>query len=238
MDIFKGLNLLEFSDRFKTDEDCKAHLADFKSQTPYKYLKCNHTACQLLKNYGRHCNICANTESAKVNTLFHKVKFDVRKAFFLCFEMSKTTTNSLPTNYTGVSYGVTEKTIRLFMLKIREAMSSSGNTPIQGVVHVDEFVLDGKEKARRSYNSKKKKAIKAVEFAEDGKVKRIYAMKIDNFSVESLQFIFINYINREAEAVTDKWRAYRPIAKTYNITQIKGNKGGVFKALHTIHQVK
>jgi len=26
MDIFKGQNLLEFSDRFKTDEDCKAYL--------------------------------------------------------------------------------------------------------------------------------------------------------------------------------------------------------------------
>lgn len=31
MDIFKGQNLLEFSDRFKTDEDCKKYLADMKS---------------------------------------------------------------------------------------------------------------------------------------------------------------------------------------------------------------
>ena len=240
MDIFKGQNLLEFSDRFKTDEDCKEYLAYLKSQTPYKCLKCNHTACQILKNYGRQCNICGHTESATANTLFHKVKFGVRKAFFICFEMS-TTTKSLSASYMGVRYGVTEKTARLFMLKIREAMSSSGNNPMDGVVHVDEFVLGGKEKEKvgRSYHSKKKKAITAVQLTEDGKVKRMYAMKIDDFSAESLQYIFINHISREAEVVTDKWRAYRPIAKAYNITQIESNKGLNFKALHTmIHQLK
>ena len=31
----------------------------------------------------------------------------------------------------------------LFMLKIREAMSSSKNNPMDGIVNVDEFVLGG-----------------------------------------------------------------------------------------------
>jgi len=30
MDLFTGQNLLEFSDRFKTDENCKEYLANFK----------------------------------------------------------------------------------------------------------------------------------------------------------------------------------------------------------------
>ncbi len=30
MTIFKGQNLLEFSDRFKTDENCKEYLAEIK----------------------------------------------------------------------------------------------------------------------------------------------------------------------------------------------------------------
>lgn len=101
----------------------------------------------MLKNFGRQCNICAHTESATANTLFDKVKFGVRKATFICFEMS-TTTKSLSASYMGVRYGVTEKTARLFMLKIREAMSSSGNNPMDRVIHVDEFVLGGKEKRK------------------------------------------------------------------------------------------
>jgi hypothetical protein len=240
MDIFKGQNLLEFSDRFKTDENCKEYLAFLKSKTTYKCLKCNHTAYQSLKDYGRQCNICKHIESATSNTLFHKVKFGVRKAFFICFEMS-TTTKSLSASYMGVRYGVTEKTARLFMLKVREAMSSSGNNPMDGNVHVDEFVLGGKEQGKvgRSYNSKKKKAVTAVQLTKDGKVKRMYAMNIEDFSAQSLQYIFVNHINREAKVTTDKWRGYKPIAKAYNITQIESNKGLNFKALHTmIHQVK
>ena len=168
------------------------------------------------------------------NTLFHKVKFGVRKAFFICFEMA-TTTKSLSASYVAVRYGVTEKTARLFMLKIREAMASSQNHPMNGDVHVDEFVLGGKDQGKtgRSYDSKKKKAVTAIQLTKDGKVKRMYAMKIDDFSAESLQYIFVNHISRQAKVTTDKWRGYRPIAKAYNITQIESNNGLNFKALHT-----
>jgi hypothetical protein len=141
----------------------------------------------------------------------------------------------------GVRYGVTEKTARMFMMKIREAMSSSGNNPMDGIVHVDEFVVGGKEdgKTGRSYDTKKKKAVTAVQLTEDGKVKRMYAMRIDDFSAESLQYIFVNHISRDAKVTTDKWRGYRPISKAYDIEQIESNGGLNFKALHTmIHQVK
>jgi len=240
MDIFKGQNLLEFSDRFKTDEDCKEYLASLKQKNDYKCLKCNHTAYQVRKDFARQCNICRHIESATANTLFHKVKFGVRKAFFICFEMA-TSTKSLSASYMGVRYGVTEKTARLFMLKIREAMSSSGNNPMDGDVHVDEFVLGGREQGKvgRSYRSNKKKAVTAIQLTDDGKVKRMYTMRIEDFSARSLQYIFVNHISRDANVTTDKWRGYRPVAKAYNITQIDSNKGLNFKALHTmIHQIK
>ncbi|MFL0099214.1 IS1595 family transposase, partial [Tenacibaculum maritimum] len=89
------------------------------------------------------------------------------------------------------------------------------------------------------YDAKKKKAITAVEFTDDGKVKRMYAMNIKNFSAQSLQYIFIKHIDRNAHVTTDKWKGYRPIAKAYKITQINSKKGLNFKALHTmIHQIK
>ncbi len=152
-----------------------------------------------------------------------------------------TSTKSLSASYMGVRYGVTEKTARLFMLKVREAMSSSENNPIDGIVHVDEFVLGGKEQGRigRSYKGNKKKAITAVELTKEGKVKRMYAMRIEDFSARSLQYMFIKHISRDAQITTDKWKGYRPISKAYNINQIQSNNGLNFKALHTmIHQIK
>ena len=64
-------------------------------------------------------------------------------------------------------------------------------------------------------------------------------MKIDGFSAQSLQYIFVDHISRNAKITTDKWRGYSPITKAYKITQIESNGGLTFKALHTmIHQVK
>jgi len=240
MDICKGQNLLEFAERFKTDGDCKEYLAGLKKSEGYQCLKCGHTKFQERKDFSCVCNICVHIESATANTLFHKVKFGVRKAFFICFEMA-TSTKSLSASYMGVRYGVTEKTARLFMLKVREAMAPSGNSPMDGTVHVDEFVLGGREEGKigRSYDSKKKKAVTAVQLTDGGKVRRKYAMRIEDFSARSLQYIFVNNISRQAEITTDKWKGYRPIARAYDITQIESNNGANFKALHTmIHQIK
>jgi hypothetical protein len=112
----------------------------------------------------------------------------VRKAFFIAFEMG-TSSKRLSTRYMGVRYGVTKKTGRLWMHKVREAMESIGNNPTQDTVHVFEFVLgerEGeKEKAGRRYKAKTKKAITAVERTGEGKVNRMYAMRIQAFSARS-----------------------------------------------------
>ncbi len=48
----------------------------------------------------------------------------------------------------GVRYGVTEKRRPVYGCTAREAMESSGSHPMGGNVHVDEFVLGGREKNR------------------------------------------------------------------------------------------
>ncbi|MGH3095133.1 MAG: IS1595 family transposase [Streptosporangiales bacterium] len=240
MEYFKGRNLLEFAGRFKTDENCKEYLANIKWREKFKCVKCGHSKSQIRKDFSRTCNLCGHTETPTANTLFHKVKFGVRKAFFMCFEMA-TTTKSLSARYVAPRYGVTEKTARFFMHKVREAMKSSGNSPMDGKVHIDEFVVGGKEdgKVGRSYDSKKKKAICAVQLTDKGKVKRMYAMKIDDFSAKELAKMFEKHIDKKAESTTDLWKGYRPISEKWDITQIESNGGLNFKALHTmIHQVK
>lgn len=141
----------------------------------------------------------------------------------------------------SVRYGITETTARLFMHKIREAMKSSESQPMDGEVYVDEFVVGGKEnnKPGRSYHSKKKKTVCALQLTDKGKVMRFYALKIEDYSSKSLQGIFEKHIIKDAKVTTDEWRGYRPLAKDYTIEQIPSNNGMNFKALHTmIHQVK
>lgn len=173
MEIFKDQNLIEFAERFKSDQDCREYLSNIKWSKHYVCRKCSHTKSQIRKDYARTCNICSDTESAMANTLFHKVKFGLRKAFFICFEMA-TTTKNLSASQMAVRFGVQEKTARMFMQKVREAMKSSEDFLMKGIVNVDEYVVGGYEEGKpgRSYDSFKKKAVCAVELTDDGKVKR------------------------------------------------------------------
>lgn len=239
MKIFTGQNLLEFAEQFKTDLDCEEYLALIKWEKGYCCRKCGHTKYQVRKDLSRTCNICSDTESPSSGTLFHRVKFGLRKAFFICFEMSATT-KDMSASQMSVRYGIAENTARLFMHKVREAMKSGENDGMTGTVYVDEFTVGGKEenKQGRSYDTKKKKVICAVEVTEKGKVKRFYAEKIKDFSAKSLRGIFDKHIDKSANVITDQWKGYRPI-KDFNITQIPSNNGQNFPVLHTmIHQVK
>jgi enoyl-[acyl-carrier-protein] reductase (NADH) len=75
--------------------------------------------------------------------------------------------------------------------------------------------------------------------SESGKVKRMYAMGIENYSSRELAKIFTEHICENAKVVTDLWRGYRPLMKDYGIEQVPSNNGKNFPALHTmIHQVK
>ena len=81
------------------------------------------------------------------NTLFHKVKFGLRKAFFTCFEMS-TSTKSLSASQTEVRFRVHERTARMFMHKVREAIKSSEDVPMKGIANIDEYVLGDYEEGK------------------------------------------------------------------------------------------
>ena len=57
-------------------------------------------------------------------TLFHRLKFGLRKAFFICFEMT-TTTKGLSASQVARRYEISRQTAHYFMQKVREAMKSS-----------------------------------------------------------------------------------------------------------------
>lgn len=176
-------------------------------------------------------------ESATANTLFHKVKFGLQKAFCIVFEMSASS-KGLSSIQMGKRYGIRQGTAWYFMQKVRRAMESGKQFPLSEIVHVDEFTVGGKEEGKRgrSYDSKKKKVVIAVELTKKHKIRRVYIKSIDDCSAKSLTPIFEEHISMDAQVFTDKWRGYGPIAKTYNITQNYSRQGRNFKELHIIRQ--
>ena len=238
---FKGENILEFTKHFPDDLSCLEYLASYKWEEGFCCLKCGHTKHTIRKkNLARDCNRCHHVESPTANTLFHRVRFGIRKAFMIAFEMTATT-KGLSSSQIAKRYSISRTTAWTFMHKLRKSMESSQNHPMKGKVQIDEFVFGGKEslKQGRSKDTKKKKLIGAVELTDEGKVKRVYFNKIEDYSSRSLGIIFDRHIAKEAHVFTDKWTGYKPISKRFRIEQKYSDKGGSMKQMHTIiHQVK
>ena len=225
MEKFKGESIIDFFDKYKTDLDCLEYLAMIKWESGYKCSKCNHNKFTVRRaNFARDCNRCHHIESPTANTLFHKVKFGIRKAFGIAFEMSATT-KSMSASQIAKRYSISRPTAWLFMHKVRKAMQSSESNPIKGTVYVDEFVYGGKEdlKQGRSNDSNKKKIAMALELGENRGVKRVYFKKIENYSSNELNKIFEAHISTDADVNTDKWTGYKPLKSRYNIKQLKSD---------------
>jgi len=240
MNEFKGESFIKFSQRFNDDLACKSYLADLKWVNGFVCRKCQCERFTQRKDFTRTCANCKHNESPTANTAFHKVKFGIQKAFFITFEMVNST-KSMSASQISKRYEITRKTAWLFMHKIRKVMKSSGNYPMDGTVQVDEFTIGGKEKEKqgRSYNTNKKKIVGAVELSEKGGIKRVYALKIDDYSSKSLRKLFEKHISLEAKVKTDKWKGYRPIKKDYDIKQSLSNSGLGMPEIHNvIHLIK
>ncbi len=113
----------------------------------------------------------------------------------------------------GRRFSIPQGTAWFFTQKVRNSMKSSQKYPLSEIVHVDEFTVGGKEdgKQGRSYDTKKKKAVIAVELTQKHKIKRVYVKSIEDYSAKSLTPIFEEHISTTAKIVTDKWREYKPL---------------------------
>lgn len=112
-------------------------------------------------------------------------------------------------------------------------MKSSGQHPLEGTVHVDEFYIGGEEEGvvGRSSESDKKLVVVALEIVTDG-VGRAYAQVIDDASAKSFRPFFEKYISKKAKVVTDEWKGYRPLMDLYHIEQRKSENGNAFPQMH------
>ena len=234
-DIFKGVNSIKFYNHFRSDEDCYKYLSGIKwDGDNFVCKKCGNTHyCKGHLPYSRRCTRCKYDESPTAGTMFDKVKFSLLIAFHIAFKIS-TKKNGMSSLELSEEYEIRQKTCLEFKWKIQQAMKSSGNYPLTGTVHVDEFYVGGEEEEvfGRSSNSKKKLAVVALEVLDNGGVGRAYGQFIDDASATSFRPFFEKYISKDAKVVTDEWNGYKPLMNDYNIEQRKSENGKSFPQMH------
>lgn len=237
---FEGQNEIDFLARFSKREECYAHLYYYKWSNGFKCTHCNSIEehhCS--KPYHKRCKNCLQIISPTANTLFHNMKFGIEKAFYIVFKMSATT-KSVSAEQLAKMVGINRKSALLFQQKVRLAMKSSEQYPLNGQVEVDEAFIGGKEEGKIGRGAEDKVQV-AVAVEKNGAtgMKRMYVRVIKNASTAEIKDIFSRHISVDAQILTDKWSGYSPLKESYNITQEKSEPDKNFKVMHRcIQQLK
>ncbi len=135
---FVGVNSITFNQIFKTEEDCLKYLSFLKWEEGYSCKRCkNDKYCQGKKALNRRCTKCRYEESPTAGTMFDKVKFSLLKAFHIAFKIS-TKKKGMSSLELSNEFELRQKTCWEFKWKIQQAMASSQQQPLEGIVHVDE----------------------------------------------------------------------------------------------------
>lgn len=213
--MFKGLNILEFTEKFSTDDDCREYLSGIKWQNGYQCGQCGCARHYLVKKVGdRLCGRCKYAESATSRTLFHKVKFSLRKAFYIVFMMS-CGKKGISSYELSRQLSLRQKTCWAFQRKVLEAMKSGGNNPLEGTAEVDEFFVGGPEEGKTGRGNEKKQQV-AMAIQTDGfGIHRCYAKVIESADSDELGGFFAERITTGAHIKTDNWTGYKPLKKDY-----------------------
>lgn len=234
--LFKSLSLFEFQEKFSTKEDCLSYLSDLKWNDGFKCRKCDHdNYCAGTTPYSRRCTSCNYIESPTAHTLFHNLKFDIVKAFYIVYFVS-TNKKGITSTELSRKLNLRQKTCWAFKRKVMKAMKSSGNHPITGEAEVDETVFGGEEEGTRGRkNIKKRLVVVGIEKCKKG-VSRLYTRVIPKADALSLGDFMRDHIAPKAPITTDRWMGYAPLEKEFDhLKRIpSGKKGRNFPELHRV----
>lgn len=233
---FKSLSLFEFQEKFPDKDSCLSYLADLKWEEGYSCCQCGHGHyCSGSTPYSRQCTRCRYVESPTAGTLFHKVKFDLVKAFWIVYFVS-TNKKGITSTELSRKLDLRQKTCWSFKRKVMKAMKSSEEYPITGKAEVDETVFGQQEEGVRGRKNGKKKLV-VVGIEKKGKgVSRLYARVIPRADAFHLGGFMKDHIDPNTEVTTDQWTGYNPVSRDYpNMIRIpSGKKGSNFPELHRV----
>jgi len=208
------LTILQFQDRFATEEACREYL--FASRWPEGFV-C--PACEGGHAGGetrRHlwvCTACGHQASVTAGTVMHGTRTPLRTWFWAAYLVA--------THHPGISakqlsrqLGLRYETAWLILQKLRRSMVAPEREPLKGEVEVDEFFLGGLEEGQRGGRQRGEKALCGVAIEVRGQGSgRLRLAVLSDASGKSLGGFLKQTTAPGAIIHTDGWSGYKGLRK-------------------------
>ena len=232
-------NLMEFMDRFGTDEACFEYLRAVRWPDGFRCPVCGSGGGWVTARGTVFCRRCDRQTSLTAGTILHNSRTPVRKWFvaiwLLCTQKTGVSAKTLQREL-KVGY----KTAWLILQKLRGAMVRSDRSLLSKMVEVDETYVGGAE-AGVGGRQLIGKALVAIAVELDGKkIGRIRLRHVPDASGKSLVGFISDFVEKGARVHTDDWTGYNGVkAAGYNhsVTPVLGDPERALKSFPHVHLV-
>jgi transposase-like protein len=166
------------------------------------------------------CRGCKKQFSVKQGTIFHDSPLGLDK-WFVAMWMLANCRNGVSSHELGRTIGVTQKSAWHMLARIRKAMEDNDNSPMTGVIEMDETFHGGKAKnmhakdrVRKIATPNKGKQIVVGMLQRGGKVR---AGIVEERSIAALVAMAHANAAPDATLITDELHAYKSVNLTHEI---------------------
>jgi transposase-like protein len=232
-------NLMEFLDRFATNDACLEYLRRVRWPEGFACPQCGSREGWTTARGTWFCGGCNRQTSPTAGTILHNSRTPIRKWFvavwLLCTQKTGVSAKTLQREL-KVGY----KTAWLILQKLRQAMVRAERSRLTGTVEVDETYVGGGESGvgGRQLVGKALVVI-AVELAGK-KVGRVRLRHIPDASGKSLVGFLGDCVARGTRVHTDDWNGYNGVQAagfTHRVTPVQGDPERARKFFSHVHLV-
>jgi ISXO2-like transposase domain/Transposase zinc-ribbon domain len=212
--------LIEFQDRFATEEACAKYLCERRWPDGFVCPGCGDGRAWLLqaKAFTYECATCGRQTSVTAGTIMHASKLALTTWFWAAFLMA-THSNGISALQLQSQLGLgSYRTAWMLSAKLRRAMVDPAREPLCGVVEADETIIPFRPKEDPivvpAGRSRVGKMLVAGAVEVDGGVPRRARLKvIDSFGKDEIHAFVLGAVAPQTRLVTDDWPSYQGIAE-------------------------
>ena len=233
-------NLVEFTQRFVTEEACASYLAAVRWPEGFVCPACGGHKGWATSRKSYYCAGCRHQTTLTAGTILHQSHLPLRSWFWgmwlICTQKTGMSAKGLERELGLGSY----KTAWLMLQKLRQAMVRMGRDTLTGTVEVDETYVGGEE-AGVGGRQLVGKALVAIAVELDGKkVGRIRLRHVPDASGKSLVGFIADCVGKGSKVHTDDWNGYNSVQEAgyiHRVTPVLGDPQRALKHFPHVHLV-
>lgn len=205
----RPMTLVEFQERFPTDEACRDYLFGVRWPNGFRCPRCGHDHGYRLE--GRplvECGKCGYQASVTAGTIFHRSHVPLRKwflAIFLVAQEKRGVSALALSKHRGVHY----TTAWLMLHKLRRAMGERDSQYLlRGVVEMDDAYFGGVDRGRVGRGTEKTKALVELSVTKRGHPQYAKITVVPDFSQAELTKAAEATVEKGSVIRTDGWGGF------------------------------